>query len=229
MLDDPNFSRSEGTSIDEWPWNGGMNQQWVLYMPNTTAIANPNWSGYEVTTQNDSVSYVVGTWTVPTVTATSGNTQAFAWVGIDGWNGDTVEQTGTSQGVSNGVPYYFAWWEMWSTNGYPGPGGRVDQSISSMTVSPGDSITASVTYENSGTYAGDFLLSINDTSHSNDSFSTYENPSLYQDPLPDRNTAEWIMETPTVNGGFAKLPNFGSITFTNCNALISGTPGKCKR
>ena len=225
VLDDTTLSRAEGTSIDEWPWNRGMNQQWVLYMPNTTAIASPNWSGYEVTSQNDSVTYVVGTWTVPTVTATSGNTQSFAWVGIDGWNGDTVEQTGTAQGVSNGVPYYFAWWEMWSTNGYSGPGGRVDQSIASMTVSPGDSITASVTYESSGTYAGDYLLSINDTSQSNDSFSTYENPSVYQDPLPDRSTAEWIMEIPTEPGGFATLPNFGSITFTNCNAeTSSGAP-----
>jgi Peptidase A4 family/Ricin-type beta-trefoil lectin domain-like len=229
VLDDTNFSRANGTAIDEWPWNRGMNQQWVLYMPNTTAATSPNWSGYVDTSQNDSVTYVAGTWTVPTVTATSGDTTSFAWVGIDGWNGNgTVEQTGTAQGVSNGVPYYFAWWEMWSTNGYSGPGGRVDQRISSMTVSPGDSITASVTYESSGTYAGDFLLSINDTSQPNDSFSTYENPSVYQDPLPDRSSAEWIMETPTVSGGYATLPNFGSITFTNCNANVNGTPGQAQ-
>jgi hypothetical protein len=117
---------------------------------------------------------------------------------------------------------------MWSTKGYSGPGGRVDQRISSMTVSPGDSITASVTYESSGTYAGEFLLSINDTSRSNDSFSTYESPSQYQNPLPDRSTAEWIMETPTVNGSFATLPNFGSITFTSCNADLSGTPSQAQ-
>ena len=201
-----------------------MNQQWVLYTPNTTAVTSPSWSGYVATTQNDSVTYVAGTWTVPRVTATSGNTLAFSWVGIDGWNGDTVEQIGTAEGVSNGVPYYFAWWEMWSTNGYSGSGGRVDQSIASMKVSPGDSITALVNYESSGTYAGEFLLSINDTSKSNDSFSTYENPSLYQNPLPDRSTAEWIMETPIENGGYATLPNFGSITFTNCNAGTTGTP-----
>ncbi len=121
VLDDTNFSRANGTSIDEWPWNRGMNQQWVLYTPNTTAIASTSWSGYEVTLPNDSVNFVGGTWTVPTVTATSGNTDSFAWVGIDGWNGDTVEQIGTAQGVSNGVPYYFAWWEMWSTiGGQPG-------------------------------------------------------------------------------------------------------------
>ena len=129
-----------------------------------------------------------------------------------------MEQTGTAQEVSNGVPYYYAWWEMWSSINH-----QPEQTITTMRVSPGDSITASVTYQTSGTYAGDYLLSINDTSHSNDSFSTYANPPQYQDPLPDRSTAEWIMETPGVNGGLATLPNFGSITFTNCNAAISGT------
>ena len=229
-LDDPNFATTNGAPVDQWQWNGGLNQQWKVFVPNTTAITSPNWSGYFAATnvsapQNDSVTYVAGSWTVPTVTATSGNTDSFAWVGIDGWHGGTVEQTGTAEGVYNGVPYYFAWWEMWSTNGYAGPGGRVDQSIASMRVSPGDSITASVTYENSGTYAGDYLLSINDTSQSNDSFSIYRNPSQFQNPLPDRNTAEWIMETPTQNGGYTTLPNFGSITFTNCYATINGTTG----
>jgi hypothetical protein len=154
------------------------------------------------------------------VTATSGNTDSFAWVGIDGWNGDTVEQAGTAQGTHNGVPYYHAWWEMWSSiNREP------EQTISTMTVSPGDSITASVTYEASGTHAGDFLLSINDTSHSNDSFHIYANPSEYQNPLPDRSTAEWIMETPSHGSTYATLPDFGTLTFTNCSATINGTTG----
>jgi Peptidase A4 family/Ricin-type beta-trefoil lectin domain-like len=215
-LDDPNFSTSKGTSVIQYQWNGGMNQQWVLFVPNTTATTSPNWSGYVATTPNDSVTYVTGTWTVPTVTATSGNTDSFAWVGIDGYGGGTVEQVGTAQGTHNGVPYYHAWWEMWSKIG-----GQPEQTISTMTVSPGDSITASVTYQTSGTYAGDFLLSINDTSQSNDSFSTYANPQQYQDPLPDRSSAEWIMETPSFGGTYATLPEFSPVTFTNCYATIS--------
>jgi hypothetical protein len=215
-LDDPNFSTSNGTSVIQYQWNGGMNQQWVLFVPNTTATTSPNWSGYVATTPNDSVTYVTGTWTVPTVTATSGNTDSFAWVGIDGYGGGTVEQVGTAQGTHNGVPYYYAWWEMWSKIG-----GQPEQTISTMTVSPGDSITASVTYQTSGTYAGDYLLSINDTSHSNDSFSKYANPQQYQDPLPDRSSAEWIMETPSSGGTYATLPEFSPVTFTNCYATIS--------
>ena len=216
-LDDPNFSTSNGTSVIQYQWNGGMNQQWVLFVPNTTATTTPNWSGYVATTPNDSVTSVTGTWTVPTVTATSGNTDSFAWVGIDGYGNGTVEQAGTAQGTHNGVPYYYAWWEMWSSINH-----QPEQTISTMTVSPGDSITASVTYQTSGTYAGDYLLSINDTSHSNDSFSTYANPQQYQDPLPDHSTAEWIMETPSSGGTYATLPEFSPVTFTNCYATISG-------
>ncbi len=222
-LDDPNFSTSNGTSVIQYQWNGGMNQQWVLFVPNTTATTTPNWSGYVATTPNDSVTYVTGTWTVPTVTATSGNTDSFAWVGIDGYGNGTVEQAGTAQGTHNGVPYYYAWWEMWSSINH-----QPEQTISTMTVSPGDSITASVTYQTSGTYAGDYLLSINDTSHSNDSFSTYANPQQYQDPLPDRSTAEWIMETPSSGGTYATLPEFSPVTFTNCYASISGASAQVR-
>ncbi len=226
VLDDPAFSRANGTDIDQWQLNGGMNQQWVLFVPNTSATSSPNWSGYVATTslsnpQNDSVTYVAGTWTVPTVTATSGNTHSFAWVGIDGHGNHTVEQAGTAQGINNGVPYYYAWWEMWSSIDLQ----NLAQRITTMTVSPGDSITASVTYQTSGTHAGDYLLSINDTSHSNDSFNIYASPSQYQDPLPDRSTAEWIMEAPTVGGSITTLPNFGTVTFTNCSATINGTTG----
>ena len=83
-----------------------MNEQWVLFVPNTTATTSTNWSGYVATTQNDSVTYVTGTWTVPTVTATSGvtNSSAWAWVGIDGWGNHTVEQTGTAQRSTTACP-----------------------------------------------------------------------------------------------------------------------------
>src|SRR5262249_51366396 len=90
VLDDPNSSTTNGAPVIQYQWNGGLNQQWVLFVPNTTATTSPNWSGYVAATnlsdpQNDSVTYVAGTWTVPTVTATSGNTDSFAWVGIDGY------------------------------------------------------------------------------------------------------------------------------------------------
>jgi hypothetical protein len=97
--------------------------------------------------------------------------------------------------------------------------------INSMTIQPGDSITASVTYITSGTYAGDFQLSIDDTSRSNDSFTTYQSSSATQSPLAKRTSAEWIVEAPTVGSGVSTIDDFGSVTFTNATATINGVTG----
>ena len=64
-----------------------------------------------------------------------------------------MEQIGTEEDVVNGVTEYAAWWEMYSSGK-----GQPEQVITGMTIKPGDSISASVKYITSGTYAGDFLL-----------------------------------------------------------------------
>jgi len=171
--------------------------------------------------QANSVTAVSGSWIVPTVTGpSSGSTGSCVWVGIDGWSNSTVEQVGTDQYVINGSPVYRAWWEM-ASSGMQQP----EQVISNMTVGPGDLITASVQYISSGAHAGQFCLSIVDNSQANDSFSTYETSSQTQSPLAQCNSAEWIVEAPTVDGSFATLPNFGSVTFTNATAVINGVSG----
>ena len=103
--------------------------------------------------------------------------------------------------------------------------GQPEQVITGMTIEPGDSITASVQYITSGTYAGDFYLSIVDNSRANDSFSTYESSSQTQSPLAQRTSAEWIVEAPSVGGSIAAIANFGSVTFTNASATINGVTG----
>ena len=167
------------------------------------------------------MSAVYGSWIVPTVSgSSSGQTYSAVWVGIDGSSDSTVEQIGTEQDVVNGTPVYSAWWEMYSTGNQ-----QPAQPISSMTIEPGDSITALVQYITSGTYAGDFYLSIVDTSRANDSFSTYESSSATQSPSAQRTSAEWIVEAPSVGSGVADLANFGSVTFTNATAVINGVSG----
>jgi peptidase A4-like protein len=198
--------------------------------PTPTPAPNPsqssNWSGNAVETnfsqpQANSVSAVYGSWIVPTVSgSSSGKTYSVVWVGIDGYSDSTVEQIGTEQDVVNGTPVYSAWWEMYSAGNQ-----QPEQPISSMTIEPGDSITASVQYITSGTYAGDFYLSIVDTSRANDSFSTYESSSATQSPSALRTSAEWIVEAPGVGSGVADLTNFGSVTFTNATAVINGVSG----
>ena len=189
--------------------------------------SRPNWSGYVAATnltyqQANSVTAVSGSWVVPMVTGpSSGTTASCVWVGIDGDGIDgnsNVEQVGTAENVVNGRPEYFAWWEMYSIRGQP------QQTITGLTVTPGDSITASVQYITSGTYAGQFYLSIVDNSR-NEYFSTYETSSQTQSSLAQRSCAEWIVEATTVGGSIATLPNFGSVTFTNATAVINGVTG----
>ncbi len=199
--------------------------------PNPNALINSNWSGYVAATnfsqpQANSVTAVSGSWVVPKVTGpSSGEILTSAWVGIDGdsINGnDDVEQIGTSQDVINGQPVYQAWWEMMSP-GLKQPG----QDITSMTINPGDTITASVQYITSGAHAGQFYMTIVDNSRANDSFSIYASSSQYQSPLAQRSCAEWIFEAATNSstGTISTLPNFGSVTFTNATAVINGVSG----
>jgi hypothetical protein len=194
---------------------------------NPTAIIGPNWSGYVAETnlaqpQLNSVTAVSGSWILPSVSGPSNAVlSSGVWVGIDGANNGTVEQIGTAENVIYGHPQYYAWWEMYSSGvGQPG------QPIN-MTIMPGDSISASVQYMTSDAHAGQFLLSIVDNSRANDYFYTYASSSQYQYPLAQRSSAEWIVEAPTSasSGSIQKLPNFGSVTFTNASAVINGIQG----
>src|SRR5262249_45222375 len=54
------------------------------------------WGGYAVTGATGSATDFQGSWIVPAVTCSGGpNQYASMWVGIDGFNSNTVEQTGT--------------------------------------------------------------------------------------------------------------------------------------
>jgi hypothetical protein len=163
-----------------------------------------NWSGYAASTSAGAVTAVSGAWIVPTVTGTgSGTTYSSAWVGIDGFNSSTVEQTGTEMDVTNGKASYSAWYEIY-------PNAPVTIPIN---VHPGDAISASVTY-NGG---GKFTLKLSD-SDGNQSYTTTQ--SLAN---PQLSSAEWIVEAPSSSRGVLPLANFGSVTFTTASATISNT------
>ena len=60
------------------------------------------WSGYAAT-PGSGVTAVGATWVQPAVTG-SGNADSSIWVGIDGWNGPTVEQCGVQRSSSTAFP-----------------------------------------------------------------------------------------------------------------------------
>jgi hypothetical protein len=176
-----------------------------------------NWSGYGVETNFNSpasyaVTQVAGTWTVPTVINNTSLGWSSTWVGIDGFSSSTVEQLGTEQDTSAtatkyGMPQYYAWYEM-----YP----AFPVLISSVPISPGNSITASVTYTGIATDSvGTFTLSItNNTTGA--SFSTTQTLITAQ-----RSSAEWIEEAPS-SGSVLPLADFQTVSFTGATTTVSG-------
>ena len=183
--------------------------------PLPSSATSSNWSGYAAETNlrspaSDSVTAVTGSWTVPTVTG-SGTQYSAVWVGIDGYDSSSVEQIGTEQDVVNGTAQYSVWYEMY-------PSGSV--TISTMTVKPGDSITASVQYISTGTYAGEFELAITDNTQTNDTFTTYQSGGTVQ-----RSSAEWIVEAPASYRAILPLADFSSVQFSNATATINGVTG----
>jgi hypothetical protein len=190
----------------------------VLSTVTPVSTTSTNWSGYAVETsltspQSNAVTSVSGAWKVPTVTATSSKSTAYCsvWVGIDGYSSSTVEQLGTDSDIVNGKAEYYVWYEM-----YP----SASKDVTSMTIAAGDAITASVQYITSGTHAGQFLLSISDTTRTNDSFSIYQTLSSAK-----RSSAEWVVEAPSSNSGVLPLAAFSTVTFTNATVTINGTTG----
>src|SRR6266849_161834 len=127
-------------------------------LPST--FVSTNWSGYGVDTNfNSPANYaftsVSGSWIVPTVTGTN-TAYSSNWVGIDGFSSSTVEQLGTEQDTTAAGSKYSAWYEMYPA--YP--------VTLSMTIHPGDSMTASVTYTGSATdSSGTFTLTITNNTY----------------------------------------------------------------
>jgi Peptidase A4 family len=174
--------------------------------PNSPVGVNTseNWSGY-VASGNNTYTSVTGTWIVPAVTAAANeNTSADAtWVGIGGTTSQTLIQAGT-QAVVNGSGNitYQAWYEMLPQATQP----------TSLTVSPGNSITATVTQ----TSPGEWAISLVD----NTTGQSFNTSLQYSASL---SSAEWIEEMPSNENTLIPLDNFGTISFTGGSAVQNGT------
>ena len=167
-------------------------------------VESENWSGYAVT--GSSFTVAKGSWTVPAVNCSqTPNTYAAFWVGIDGYSSSTVEQTGTLAECSGSSAFYYAWYEF-----YPNP----SYEITSVSVSPGNHISASVTYNGS-----EFTTTITNetTGHS------YSKTARVRGA--ERSSAEWIAEAPccTNSGGILPLSDFGVADFGEGYTDVSGT------
>lgn len=159
-----------------------------------------NWSGYAA----DSGTYtsVSASWVQPTghCSGENGDYSSF-WVGLDGYSSGSVEQTGTDTDCIDGSPQYYGWYET-----YPNPSYNFGD-----TVEPGDTITATVTYES----GDDFKYTLADSTQ-NWSVSTTQTESGAA-----RSSAEVIIEAPSSNSGVLPLADFGTVNLSN--ATVDGS------
>lgn len=160
-----------------------------------------NWSGYTAT--NGTFISVTGTWTIPTTT-NSGHTSTDAtWVGIGGIKSNDLIQSGTQNIISsNGQVTTTAFYELLPI---------VPQSISSVSVKTGDSITVTITQQS----AGQWLINFNNNSTN----QNYQTTITYNSSL---SSAEWIEEAPSNGRSILPLDTFGTVSFTSGSATQNG-------
>jgi hypothetical protein len=154
-----------------------------------------NWSGYAVTGANGAFHSVSASWVEPTGTCTSRSASYSSfWVGLDGFNSDSVEQTGTDVDCNGRTPVYYGWYEMF-------PADPVNYT---NTVRPGDHFSASVTFTGTETYT--LVLT--------DSTQGWTHTTVKNETGLDRSSAEVITEAPSSESGVLPLADFGTVRFT---------------
>ncbi len=159
----------------------------------TNRYEDSNWGGYAATGTFTSVS---GSWTEPAATCNTTNDLYAPWVGIDGFNSQTVEQTGVQTDCSSGSPVDSGWYEMY-------PAAPV---YFSNPVSAGDSITASVV----NTGGSSYTLKLTDNTKG---WTQTVNKSLSASDA----SAEAVIESPT-----SSYPSFNQLNFSGVD--FNGQP-----
>jgi hypothetical protein len=177
-------------------------------------LDSSDWGGYSITSDQNNPSPVFrsigASWTVPALTVSSGDTFSAVWIGIGGQLDDTLIQTGTEQDSIGGQASYSAWYELLPADSV---------TISTINVSPGDEISASITLVDPLSQL--WSVQITDLT-SGQSF----NQSFFY--VSSRLSADWIVERPTVNNALTALADFGTVGFRNTEALTDSKAGTVK-
>jgi hypothetical protein len=171
------------------------------------STTSTNWSGYAVTGASGHFTSVSASWTEPAATCSGRSTRYAAfWVGLDGYNSSSVEQTGSDSDCNGASPDYYGWYEM-----YPAAPVYFNNAVS-----PGDHFTASVTFSGTRTYT----LVLRDTTKGWTQTITKNQSGLA------RSSAEVITEAPSSSSGVLPLANFGTINYTASSANGSSMAGQ---
>jgi hypothetical protein len=181
---------------------------------NITNTTSDVWSGAVLSGADHTFSVnetlVEGGWNIPSAAQAVGtcNTTedyAWQWVGFDGWGSNDVLQAGTEADSNCSSKLYSAWYE-W----YP----NAETRVSSPAVGPGDEVEVQVWYTTTSPYGHAYWADYRTGASASVAFNppsgtTYEG-----------NSAEWIVERPTVSGSPSDLANYGSMTMVATYARI---------
>ncbi len=161
-----------------------------------------NWAGYQAT--GGTFTAVSGTWTVPAVPSANSTEADATWVGIGGVESHDLIQAGTQALINgSGAPAYQAWYEILPNTTQQVP----------LSVSPGDSMTASIAEAATG--SGEWNVSIRD----NTTGQSYSTTLSYNS---SQSSAEWIEEMPSDGSSFVPIDNFGTVSFTGATTVENG-------
>ena len=175
---------------------------------NVTASGSFNWSGYaDTATAHQTFTKVSGAWTTPSVTCSAEDQLTSNWVGLDGFNSNTVEQLGTISWCFQAKPVYFTWYEMF-------PKGTIEVG---KTLKPGDQISASVT--RTGT---SYALKLTDATTAGNNISVTKTCAL---ATCKDTSAEWISERPSFSTGIVPQAHYNAFKLTSGAQTASGTAG----
>jgi hypothetical protein len=174
-----------------------------------------------VTGSNGAYTSVSTSWTQPSIInggctssdptgLTKNSPYAAFWAGLDGYNSDSVEQTGTIAYCSGPKAKYYAWYEMY-------PAGLV---VYSNTVAPGDEMSASVAYAPTTTTgrhgrkstAYVYTLKLTDATAGWTEKTPITTTTSYA-----RSSAECITEAPSYEN-ILPLADFGTVSYSSCDA-----------
>jgi Peptidase A4 family len=170
-------------------------------------VKSSNWSGYAAHKPRKHVYHSVSaSWIQPRArcAASTGDEFAAFWVGLDGYNSKSVEQTGTDSDCDGTTPNYYGWFEMF-------PAAPV---LFKNPVKPGDHISASVTFTGVEKYT---LVLTDATQH-------WTHTVVRRNATLARSSAEVITEAPSSGATGAVLPlaDFGTVRFSliRVNGLV---------
>lgn len=193
--------------------NAALSQQ-----PSNTLYSG-NWSGYvdfsgASSYGSTSYYYIVNDMVIPVAKqygCDGGWDWGSEWNGIDGWGSGDVLQAGVEFDAycsgSTKSQYYSAWYEWY-------PYGEVR--ISSLPVTPGDDIFVEV-WHTSSTQGYAYLVNENTNQYVEIGFTAYPGYPLVG------NSAEWVVERPSVGGSLATLSDYTDIPFWNAYAYTESS------